>query len=222
MATLLASDAAYREIKHWIQSSRVAPGHLIDEAEAMKGLGMSRTPVREALLRLQAEGYIEIKRHKGIRVLPLSAGDMRELYQVISALEGAAVTLIAERRPAPEEFLVIENAIAEMQQRQVSQEVDKWGEADETFHRELLRLSGNGRLYTAGCQMRDFAKRAHFAALRMQTDAYRAHSTRSHANLLKALRGPHPTQAVEQHQSQRKRGEDALVGVVEKFQLTSL
>lgn len=222
MPAVLASDAAYREIKHWIQSSRVAPGHAIDEAEAMRQLGMSRTPIREALLRLQAEGYVEIKRHKGIRVLPLSAGDMRELYQVISALEATAVGLIAERRPAPAEFQPIEAAVARMQQHQAAQEVDLWGEADEDFHRELMRLSGNSRLYGMGCQMRDFAKRAHFTALRMQTDSYRAQSTRSHAALVKAMRSAQPGQVVELHQSQRKRGENALLGIVEKFQLSSL
>ena len=141
MATLRASDAAYREIKHWIQTGRVAPGHLIDEAEAMRALGTSRTPVREALLRLQAEGYIEVRRHKGIRVLPLSAGDMRELYQVISALEGTAVELIAARRPSADEFRVIVDAVASMKEHRATGNVEKWGEADETFHRELLRLS---------------------------------------------------------------------------------
>ena len=218
----LASDAAYREIKSWIQTGRVAPGHLIDESEAVKELGMSRTPVREALLRLQAEGYIEIRRNKGIRVLPLSAGDMREIYQVISALEGTAVGLIADRRPPAEAFRALEEAVAQLEEYQESQDIEKWGTADELFHRELMRLSGNEKLYAVGCQLRDFAKRAHSVALRMQTDAYRARSTRSHATLLKALRGSHPEQAVEQHQAQRKRGEDALVGVVEKFHLTSL
>lgn len=222
MAALLASDAAYSEIKLWIQSSRIAPGHLIDEAEAMRQLDMSRTPIREALLRLQAEGYIEIRRHKGIRVLPLSANDMRELYQVISALEATAVGLIAERRPETAEFESIEAAIIQMQQHQVAHAVDQWGQADEVFHRELMRLSGNSRLYGTGVQMRDFAQRAHFTALRMQTDAYRAQSTRSHAALLKALRSSNPVQAVEAHQAQRKRGEQALLGIVEKFQLTSL
>ena len=218
----LASDAAYREIKAWIQTGRVAPGHLIVEAEAIRELGMSRTPVREALLRLQAEGYLEIKRHKGIRVLPLSAADMRDIYQVISALEGTAVELIAQRRPPAKEFAAIEDALARLEEYQASKSVDKWGDADETFHRELMRLSGNARLYGFGCQLRDFAKRAHLVALRMQTDAYRARSTKNHGALLAALRGPHPDEAVAQHQAQRRRGEEALVGVVEKFHLTSL
>lgn len=222
MASIRASDAAYQQIKLWIQTGHAAPGHLIDEAEVMAQLGMSRTPVREALLRLQAEGYVEVRRHKGIRVLPLSADDMRELYQMISALENTAVELIAARRPGAEEFEAVEDAIAQMQEHQSPESVGKWGEADERFHRELLKLSGNKRLYAAGCQMRDFAQRAHFTALRMQTEVYRANSTRNHANLVKALRSIDPAKAVEMHHTQRRRGEDALVGVVQRFQLTAL
>ncbi len=86
-----------------------------------------------------------------------------------------------------------------------------------------MRLSGNERLYTIGCQLRDFAKRAHMVALRMQTDAYRARSTQAAMPAcVEALRSPHPDEAVAQHQAQRRRGEDALVGVVEKFHLTAL
>ncbi|GAB5101260.1 GntR family transcriptional regulator [Caballeronia sp. HLA56] len=218
----LNSDEAYREIKSWIQTGRVAPGGLIDEAEALKELGMSRTPVREALLRLQSEGYLEMRRHKGIRVLPLSASDMREIYQVISALEAAAVALIARREPRAAEFEAIQSAIEQMKESQASKQIEPWGDADELFHRELMRLSGNKKLYATGCQMRDFAKRAHSVALRMQTDAYRAQSTRAHAALVKALMSRDPQQAVTMHQEQRLRGEDALIGIVEKFQLSSL
>jgi DNA-binding GntR family transcriptional regulator len=216
------SERVHAWLRESILDVTLLPGAPIIESDVAARFGASRTPVREALLRLQAEGYLEIKRHKGIRVLPLSAADMRDIYQVISALEGTAVELIAQRRPPAKEFAAIEDALARLEEYQSSKSVDKWGDADETFHRELMRLSGNARLYGFGCQLRDFAKRAHLVALRMQTDAYRARSTKNHGALLAALRGPHPDEAVAQHQAQRRRGEEALVGVVEKFHLTSL
>ena len=64
----LASDTAYAALKDQIQRGDIAPGEMIDEAESARKLGISRTPVREALLRLQSEGFIEIGRGKGIRV----------------------------------------------------------------------------------------------------------------------------------------------------------
>lgn len=218
----LASDAAYRNIKAWIQTGKVPPGALIDEVEAIQQLGMSRTPVREALLRLQAEGYIEIRRHKGIRVLPLSSSDMREMYQVISALETMAVSLIVEKHASAEDLASLSDIINDMEAQLAAGDVDKWGEADEHFHRELMRLSGNKKLYAIGCQMRDFAQRAHRVALRMQSDHYRARSTRNHAKLVSSLLRGEAGDAAQSHQEQRQRGEDALIGVVEKFHLSSL
>jgi DNA-binding GntR family transcriptional regulator len=217
-----ASDAAYDLLKAWIQTAQLPPGGLIDESEAAKRLGMSRTPVREALLRLQSEGFVEIGRGKGIRVLPLSACDMREIYQVISGLEVVAVSLLAKQQPTRSSLETLFDATAEMQRALGAGEVDLWGEADERFHRELMRLSGNPRLYSAGCDLRDLAKRAHMVAVRLQSDGYRATSTATHASLLDAILTGRGREAAEGHLEQRQRGEDALVGIVEKFNLRNL
>jgi DNA-binding GntR family transcriptional regulator len=217
-----ASDAAYDAIKGWIQSAEVPPGGLIDEVEAAKKLSMSRTPVREALLRLQSEGYVDIGRGRGIRVLPLSAGDMRHIYQVISGLEVVAVSLLARRHPSREELKSLVEATSEMKDALAVDDVDRWGEADERFHRELMRLSGNPKLYSVGSHLRDLAKRAHMVALRLQTDTYRTRSTDSHSILIEKILSGEGREATASHFEQRQRGEDALVGIVEKFNLVNL
>ncbi len=218
-----ASDAAYATIKNWIQTAELPPGALVDEAEAARRLEMSRTPVREALLRLQAEGYLEIGRGKGIRVLPLSAGDMRDIYQVISGLETVAVSLVAARRPGREDLASLLEAVAEMQLALAEGAVDRWGEADERFHRELMRLSGNPRLYATGCHFRDLSKRAHMVAVRLKDDAYRAGSTAAHADLLRALLdGEAPSDAADRHLRQRRHGETALLSTIRHYSLGSL
>src|SRR5262245_1230062 len=217
-----ASDAAYEAIKLWIQTARVPPGGLIDEADAARQLSMSRTPVREALLRLQGEGYIEIGRGKGIRVLPLSAGDMRHIYQVISGLEVVAVSLLARLRPSQGDLEVLTEATSEMERAALEGNVDVWGEADERFHRELMRMYGNPKLHAVGSHLRDLAKRAHMVAVRLQNDAYRSRSTANHTVLIKAILSGDDQAAAAHHLEQRQRGEDALVGIVEKFNLASL
>lgn len=217
-----ASDAAYDAIKGWIQSGETPPGSLIDEGEAAKRLTMSRTPVREALLRLQSEGFVEIGRGKGIRVLPLSASDMRDIYQVISGLEVVAVSLLARRKPALDD---LEELIASTRTMEIALEVrdiDAWGEADERFHRELMRLSHNRKLHSVGCHLRDFAKRAHMVAVRLQSDAYRIGSTKNHATLVDLILSGDGAVAAARHFEQRQRGEDALVGIVERFNLANL
>jgi hypothetical protein len=70
--------------------------------------------------------------------------------------------------------------------------------------------------------MRDFAKRAHMVAVRLQDDAYRRRSTANHNALIRAILAGESQRAAAQHFEQRQRGEDALVGVVERFNLTSL
>ncbi|WP_102958164.1 GntR family transcriptional regulator [Mangrovicella endophytica] len=217
-----AYDTAYRTIKHWIQEGEIPPGGLIDENETARKLETSRTPVREALLRLQSEGFIEIARGKGIRVLPLSSADMREIYQVISGLEVVAVSLLARKRPSSEEVEPLFRATREMEEALARQDVNGWGKADETFHRELLRLSGNRKLYEVGCQMRDFVLRAHMVALRLQTDEYRQRSTANHAELIIAILTRNSQTVADAHFAQRLRGEDALIAVVEKFKVASL
>ncbi len=217
-----ASDAAYETIKGWIQSASIPPGSLIDEVEAARRLAMSRTPVREALLRLQSEGFVEIARGKGIRVLPLSASDMREIYQVISGIEVMAVSLLTRRAPTQATVAGLVEATQRMHEAAAAGDITNWGEADERFHRELMRLSGNKKLHAVGCQLRDFAKRAHIVAVRLQTDAYRAQSTKSHTTLINSILAGDAREAAALHFNQRERGENALVGIVEKFNLTNL
>ena len=94
-----AADTAYTAIKERIVRGRLTPNTTVDESEIANELGMSRTPVREALLRLQTESLVDIARGRGIRVLPISITDMREAYQVISGLEMVAVQLLSERAP---------------------------------------------------------------------------------------------------------------------------
>ena len=93
-APSLVSDA-YRAMKDAIRDNAFAPGYQGSEQEIALRLGMSRTPVHEALIRLQEEGLVRILPKRGVVVLALSPDDMREVYDVIIALEGMAAELIA-------------------------------------------------------------------------------------------------------------------------------
>jgi DNA-binding GntR family transcriptional regulator len=137
-------------------------------------------------------------------------------------MEVVAVSLVARRKPTRGDLVSLVEATAAMQEALVTGAVDDWGEADERFHRELMLLSGNRKLHAVGCQMRDFAKRAHMVAVRLQDDAYRRRSTANHNALIRAILAGESQRAAAQHFEQRQRGEDALVGVVERFNLTSL
>src|SRR5262245_17609302 len=93
-------EDAYRALKHAIRDNLLAPGHHGSEQEIALRLGMSRTPVHEALIRLQEEGLVRVLPKRGVTVMALSPNDIREIYDVIAALEGAAAAASAGL-PAP-------------------------------------------------------------------------------------------------------------------------
>ena len=97
-------DAAYEQIRRRILDNVWPPGHRALEQEVALALGMSRTPVREALMRLQNEGLVEVIPRHGMRVLPVSPTDMREIYQILTALECMAAELLARRKPGEGEL----------------------------------------------------------------------------------------------------------------------
>ena len=96
--------AAYDLIKERILKNEYEPGFQALEPEIAQELGMSRTPVREALIRLSNEGLVEVIPRRGFRVVPLSPADMREIYQVLTALESMAAEVLAKRKPTLEEL----------------------------------------------------------------------------------------------------------------------
>src|SRR5262245_60143553 len=88
-------DAAYDAIKLAIRENVFPPGYQAAEAEIARQLGMSRTPVHEAMTRLQEEGLVRILARRGILVCALTPDDVAEIYELIIALEGAAAERIA-------------------------------------------------------------------------------------------------------------------------------
>lgn len=85
------SDLAYEQIKEALCDGSIAPGDILSESQLAEHLGMSRTPVREALRALASEDWLEIRNGIGAYVKPLSAKDMEDLYEVRCLLEVQAV-----------------------------------------------------------------------------------------------------------------------------------
>lgn len=85
------SEQAYNQIKDAICQGSVAPGDILSENQIAQQLGMSRTPVREALRALASEGFVEIRNGIGAYVKPLSSKDMEDFYEVRCLLEMQAI-----------------------------------------------------------------------------------------------------------------------------------
>jgi DNA-binding GntR family transcriptional regulator len=96
------SVEAYRRIKERIITLKLPPASFIDETQLSEELGIGRTPIREALIRLSLENLIIILPRRGTIVADLNASDMHKLYEIRLALETTAVRLAAERATADE------------------------------------------------------------------------------------------------------------------------
>lgn len=103
-----ASDRAYERLRGDILDWRLEPGTVLGEVEQAERLGVSRTPVREALARLLADGLVESQGARGLVVSRASADDVVALFEVREALEGQAAALAALRR-TPEVFESLAN-----------------------------------------------------------------------------------------------------------------
>src|SRR5215213_8646251 len=90
-------DDAYAALKEAIRENTFPPGYQGSEQEIATRLGMSRTPVHEAVIRLQEEGLVRVLSRRGVVICAISAVDMREIYGVIIAVEAASAELLAEK-----------------------------------------------------------------------------------------------------------------------------
>ena len=92
------SDLAYTRVRGLILSGELAPGAVLPQAALAQTIGISTTPLREALRRLKQEGLVELDAHKDARVRPLDATEARDLLELRRSLDPLAASLAAQRR----------------------------------------------------------------------------------------------------------------------------
>ena len=196
------ADRAYRELKRLVLDAALPAGAQLLELEAAARLGMSRTPVREAMIRLAQEGMIEIRPRHGMRVLPVSAHDMREIYQVLTGLEATAAALVARRGLDPAGIAAMRQAVRDMDRALDADDLPGWARADERFHTLLVGASGNRRLAALVGQLSDQAHRARMSTLRLRPKPTK--SNRDHEALVEAIEKGDPARAHDIHHRHRE------------------
>lgn len=135
-------EFAYHDIKRRIMTLDLRPGEAINEALLQSLLGIGRTPVHQALHRLEVEGLVSIMPRKGVVVTPLSLNDALDMVEVRMANEVLCVTL-ASQRAQPNELAVI-RAIAERSPALIAQrDVAALMELDLDFHTAISAASHN-------------------------------------------------------------------------------
>ncbi len=207
-----ATHVAMHQIRQLIFSGELVADSNHLETELATRLGMSRTPVREATLMLQAQGLLEVQPRKGIKIKSITVQDMADIYELLTALECLAAKRAAEAGFVNKELKAMRDTIKEMDSALAAQNREAWAEADEAFHRELLRLGGNKHIENIVKMVNDQIRRARAITLNMRPLPTK--SNKDHRKLCQAILKGDAAMAVDVHRRHREAASELLVGIL--------
>src|SRR5512142_3106312 len=176
----LSSDV-HQEVLNRIVRGEIAPGQRLRDTELADELGVSRTPVREALLRLEREGFIVAQKHLGFSVSGLAASDIREIYPLVRVLECAAL----ETAPCPGEARAAELRELGRALRLEGSAPLRRIELDSAWHEALVGASGNGHLRRVLADLKRILLRYEYSF--MMDEALVAASAAEHEAIAEAM-----------------------------------
>jgi DNA-binding GntR family transcriptional regulator len=198
----------YREVLDLIQRGDISPGARVRDADLAARLEVSRTPVREALIRLAREGVLEAETGRGFRLRPFARSELRDVGGILAALEPLALQLAPDFSPARLD------ALAEQARRleQARGDIARIVELDDGWHRSLLEECPNQRLLELIGMLRLVPRRYLHAYLR---EAGRLSlSTLHHTRILDALRRGDRAAAAALLERRWRRGIEEMEGWV--------
>jgi DNA-binding GntR family transcriptional regulator len=158
-----AQERAYAFTKQRVLDATYAGGALLSEGEVAAALGMSRTPVREAFLRLEAEGLLRLYPKRGALVVPVSAQEVEAVMETRGLVERFAFAKAVARGADVTGAMLA--AIARQEEHAAAGDLDGFVEADRAFHTSVVAAAGNDIVSSLYDSLRDRQQRMGLAAL---------------------------------------------------------
>ncbi|MBP2849019.1 GntR family transcriptional regulator [Dickeya oryzae] len=181
-------EKVYEKVKGLAIDYHFRPGERVNEVELAAQLGVSRTPVREALNRLAKDGFMNFVPNRGFYSRDLTPEGVRELYEVRMVIEQSTFRFACLR--ATDEEIAATTAIwEEVSQHRPAQTEQDWAkiaEIDERFHMEIARISHNGRLYEMLDSLNSLSR--FFRRIDLETPVRRNNAYDEHVDIIAALR----------------------------------
>jgi DNA-binding GntR family transcriptional regulator len=203
----------FDNLKQAIIQGQISPGEWLVESHIADMLGISRTPVREAIHKLERERLIERQPRGGFTVLALNRDDIEETFGIRSVLEGYAASL-ATLKHSPNELNTLEKKIEEFQQCLDKRQMDALPGINTEFHELLYDLSKSPKLVHMINGLRDQIFRYRHMILR---DGQLAHiSNEDHIQMLKYMRKRDTDRVERLVREHILRGRDVVLKVFEK------
>jgi len=188
----LLNQKVYRILKAEIIEGSLKPGTKLLENNIAKQLGISRTPIREALRELAAEGFVKMNPNQGVVVSNASVEDVQEVLQIRGVLEGLAARL-ATKMINEEEIKELEKYQKRMEYYTNKDDVLAFSEMDTEFHELILNICGNNRLIQIRKNLSDQAHRYQIRSL--SVPGRLKYSLKEHQGVVEALKRKDAEQA---------------------------
>lgn len=188
------TEKVYQLLRAQILSGELEPGRELSEAELAEQFGVSKTPVREALATLRSEGFVRTFPRRGYQVVPITFGDVAELFEVRAMLEAGAAEL-ACARITDEELDQLDRLADVAYDRYEQPSLKRFIQANRDFHVAIARASGNERLYQLSVRQIDELERIFYLGARLRDIS--GETKDDHHEIVRVLRSRDPVAARE-------------------------
>lgn len=210
----LLSKKVYRILKKEIIKGSFKPGDKVLEGKIADQMGISRTPVREAIRVLAAEGFVILSPNQGVVVRSVSAENIREVLQIHSVLEGLAARLSCEVINE-EDLKELENCVNKMEKLANKKDSSTYSEVDLKFHELIVNICRNKRLIQMRKNISDQAQRYRISSLSIPRRL--KESLKEHQKILEAFKTKDPKKADSTSQKHIQNAlKNILVNVIKK------
>lgn len=181
-------DVVFNTLRDAILTGKLVPGERLMENQLAEKLGVSRTPVREALRMLELENLVELVPRKGAQVLDMSEKDIINILEVRSALEGLA-TSVACKKMSKEDLQQLKNMEVDFEKAVAENDVEHFVDIDEDFHDLIFAATENDKLINI------------FRNLRIQLYRYRMAQAKNNETSMSTIVAHHRSiiRAIENH-----------------------
>jgi len=145
---------AYETLRDSILNGKLVPGEIYNEMALAKELGISRTPVREALLELSSQGLVTYLPRKGVMIKHYTSRDVEEIFELRSAIELAALEKVVKASP-PYDLSKLEKSVNDQRKAWKKGDSDAYIHFDRVFHLAFCEMIGNRRFFSILENIRD-------------------------------------------------------------------
>ena len=183
------------------------------EIQLADELGVSRTPIREALRKLELEGFIVMVPRKGAYVADISFKDIADVFEIRAALEGLASALAAERI-TDEELEEMERLLVEKAEAINNNDMERLVEVDTKFHEAIYKASRNQRLFTIINNLREQIQR--FRAQSLSYPGRMKQSLDEHRSIVEAIQSRDAAIARQVAQDHIENAENSMIESIKK------